>query len=49
MEINLLAGQNLIKKKNFGDALNIFRSLIKSNNKNKIIYFYLGLVFKKLS
>jgi len=49
MEINLLAGQNLIKKKNFGDALNIFRSLIKSNNKNKIIYFYLGLVYFELN
>ena len=47
--MNLLIGQSLIKEKKFGEALNIFLDLLKDKNKDKRVYFYLGLIYFELN
>ena len=47
--MNFLIGQKLVKKKEYGKALNIFLNLLKSEKENKYIYFYLGLIYSEFN
>tara|TARA_B100000787_G_scaffold169541_1_gene161042 strand:- start:133 stop:1503 length:1371 start_codon:yes stop_codon:yes gene_type:complete len=47
--MNFIIGQKLVKKKEFGKALNIFLSLLSNNDKDKRVYFYLGLINYELN
>ena len=47
--MNFSTGQNLVKNKRFGEALNIFLNLLKNENKDKRVYFYLGLIYFELN
>jgi len=49
MKINFLAGQDLVKNRKFGEALNIFLKLLKNKNKDERIYFYLGLIYFEIN
>ena len=47
--MDFLTGQKLVKQKEYGKALDIFLSLQKKKIKNKIVYFYLGLIYSELN
>ena len=46
--MDFIAGQKLVKQKEFGKALNIFLSLLVNKDKDKRVYFYLGLIYYEL-
>ena len=47
--MDFIAGQKLVKQKEFGKALNIFLSLLVNEDKDKRVYFYLGLIYYELN
>jgi len=47
--MNISEGQNYIRNKEFGKALNFFLKLQKKETENVIIFFYLGLVYFELN
>jgi tetratricopeptide (TPR) repeat protein len=47
--MNFLAGQKLVKQKEYGKALSVFLNLLKNGIENKNIFFYLGLIYSELN
>ena len=47
--MNFLAGQKLVKQKEFGKALDIFLNLKQSTTKDIRVFFYLGIIYFELN
>jgi tetratricopeptide (TPR) repeat protein len=47
--MDFLAGQKLVRQKEFGKALSVFLNLLENETENKKIYFYLGLIYSELN
>ena len=47
--MNFLEGQNYIKKKEFGKALNFFLKLEKEKIQDDKIFFYLGVIYFEIN
>ena len=47
--MDFLAGQKLVRQKEYGKALEVFLNLQENGIENKNIYFYLGLIYSELN